>query len=241
MIQIAVCDDEKHFQHSVKEIISLYMCNKELEYNIDTFSSGKQLISLKNEERQYDIIFLDIYMDEIDGIETAKIIRESNKNVFLVFVTAHLDYSLEGYKVNAIRYLLKDNANFQDAIYECLDAIIQERNSNKVNLKFDFIEGYLSVQVDNIIFIESHLHKVKFTILRDKICKYTMYSTLNQVEEMLANYSFIRVHQSYLVNLKYITRVLNYRALITTGLEVPIPKPRYRAVKNSFIAYKGEV
>ena len=86
-----------------------------------------ELIELGIELNQYKIIFLDINMDEMDGILTAKKIREQNSEIFLVFVTAFVNYSLEGYKVDAVRYLLKNNVNMQESIAECMDAIyIQE-------------------------------------------------------------------------------------------------------------------
>lgn len=90
---------------------------------IDTFSSGKEFVELGIEMVKYKIVFLDINMDELDGIMTAKKIRENSKDMFIVFVTAFVNYTIEGYKVDAVRYILKDNKNLVASVYECMDAI----------------------------------------------------------------------------------------------------------------------
>lgn len=70
---------------------------------------------------------------------------------------------------------------------------------------------------------------------------YTMYATLNDIEKDLENTGFIRIHQSFLVNLKYIINILRYKAILSNGEELVIPKARYKEVKDSFIAYQGEI
>ena len=90
---------------------------------IDEFESGNEFINLGINMTKYDIVFLDINMDEIDGIETAQEIRKVSNDIFIVFVTAFISYAVEGYSVNAIRYILKNNENFAELIFECIDAI----------------------------------------------------------------------------------------------------------------------
>ena len=240
MIRICICDDENFFQLNLREHIELYMLQKQLPFKVELFSSGEELILLGNNLLQYDIIFLDINMNEIDGIETAKIIRTYNKNVFLVFVTAHISYSLEGYKVNAKRYLLKDNHNFREAIIECLNTIILEISTLKLKLDFNFIEGKQLVCTENITFIESHLHKSVFHISKNTSIKRTLYMKLDNIEEKLTAYNFLRIHKSYLVNMKYISQITNYKAILSTDVILPVPKANYRAIKDRFIAYKGD-
>ena len=107
MLSIAICDDEEYFRITEKQLILKYMAGKNCECMIDMYESGKELLALKSAISQYHIIFLDVNMEEIDGIETAKEIRKITKDVFIVFVTAFITYALEGYKVDAVRYLIK--------------------------------------------------------------------------------------------------------------------------------------
>ena len=100
MFRIAICDDEKIFRDDLKEILIRYMTDRGIMLEIDTFSSGKEFVELGIEMVKYKIVFLDINMDELDGIMTAKKIRENSKDMFIVFVTAFVNYTIEGYLVS---------------------------------------------------------------------------------------------------------------------------------------------
>ncbi|MHC6181027.1 LytR/AlgR family response regulator transcription factor [Clostridium sp. JNZ X4-2] len=241
MFRIAICDDEKYFLSSLKGVLCKYLNKHEIQYEIDTFKSGKEFIELGIEIVKYTIIFLDINMNEIDGIMTAKKIRKFSKEVFIVFVTAYINYTLEGYKVDAVRYLLKGNKNFEETVYECIDAIIEKMNYTIVKKIFKFNEGIKKVRLDRMIYIESKLHKLEFHIMQDKTRIYTLYETLNKIEEELNDNGFIRIHQSFLVNKKYIKSISRYETTLSNGIKLGISQLRYKDVKNKFIAYIGEI
>ena len=114
MFKIAICDDEGHFRNRIREILIDYMNKNGILYEIDEFESGKDFINLGINLAKYDIIFLDINMDGLDGMETAQKIREVSRDVFIVFVTAFITCALQGYSVGAIRYILKNNINFPE-------------------------------------------------------------------------------------------------------------------------------
>lgn len=142
MLSIAICDDEEFFRITEKQLILKYMAGKNCECMIDMYESGKELLALKSAISQYHIIFLDVNMEEIDGIETAKEIRKITKDVFIVFVTAFITYALEGYKVDAVRYLIKDHESLEKAMTECMDTILEKM----VNLKYvESVERYRAV------------------------------------------------------------------------------------------------
>lgn len=173
MFRIAVCDDEKPFRDSVKKYVEKYLTEKEISYEADTFRSGKEFLELGIELVRYNIIFLDINMDEIDGIATAQKIREYSLEVYIVFVTAYIDYSLDGYKVDAARYLLKNNVNFDDSIYECMDTILQKMNYIVLKKYFKFNECEKDIPVERILYIESNLHKLEFHVMEKQVVIYT--------------------------------------------------------------------
>lgn len=210
-------------------------------FHIDTFASGKEFIKLGIEMHQYKIVFLDINMGEMDGIMVAKKIREISNEIFIVFVTAYVNYTLEGYKVDAIRYLLKDSTNFQSTLNECMEAIMQKLNYNVVKEEFKFNEGVKEIALERILYIESRLHKLEFHIMEDTLTTYTMYKTLNEVEEQLKGNGFSRIHQSFLVNLKYVSDIARYKMILNNGVELAIPKVRYNDVKTAFMVYQGEI
>ena len=241
MLKIAVCDDENLFTEELKELLSGYMIEKGLVFEIDTYSSGEALVDLGIEIVQYTAVFLDINMEKMDGIKTAEMIRKASREVFIVFVTAYVDYSLEGYQLDVVRYLLKGNANFQSKVNECMDAILDKMNYSVIKKRFDFKEGRKEISLERLLYIESNMHILEFHVMEDAMKVYTMYETLNVFETRLAENDFIRIHQSYLVNAKHIKNIVRCKAILTNGVELSIPKARYTEVKKKFVACQGEV
>ena len=241
MFRIAICDDELIFAEELKELISGYMTEKGLVFKIDTYSSGEDLVKLGIEVVRYTVVFLDINMEKMDGIKVAEKIRAASREVFIVFVTAYVSYSLEGYRLDAVRYLLKGSENFQGTVNECMDAIIGKLNYSVAKRKFEFKEGTKEVSLDRLLYIESKLHKLEFHIMEDNLNTYTMYEKLSALEDTLKSDDFIRIHQSYLANIKHIKNVVRYKAVLISGIELAISKVRYTYVKKQFIAYQGEV
>lgn len=240
-MKIAICDDEIYFAGKLREILMQYLEERHIDFEIELFSSGREFVELGVEMLQYQIIFLDINMKQMDGIEMAKNVRAYTEESFVVFVTAYIDYSLEGYQVGASRYILKNNLNFREQIYECMDAITKKMKCFLTRKIFRFQEGEKKIRIENILYIESKLHKLEFNILEHGLATYTMYGTLNELENELEEYPFLRIHQSFLVNLKYIKCVTGYKVVLSNGQELTVPRARYKTVKDTFIAYKGEL
>mgnify|MGYP001061262504 CR=1 FL=1 len=241
MFRIAICDDESLFAEELKELLSGYMMEKGLVFEIDIYGSGEALIELGIEVIKYTAVFLDINMEKIDGIKAAEKSREVSREVFIVFVTAFVNYSLEGYRLDVVRYLLKGNVDFPSMVNECVDALVDKLSYSVTKREFDFKEGKREISLERLLYVESNLHKLEFHVMEDDLKIYTMYETLNALESKLVAKDFVRIHQSYLVNIKYIKNVVRYKVVLTNGIELVIPKARYTYVKEQFILYQGEV
>jgi DNA-binding LytR/AlgR family response regulator len=239
MLKIAICDDEKFFRKEIRDILISYLNEKGIAHSIDAFDSGEEFVLRKIEMLKYDVVFLDINMDRMDGLETAGKIREISKDIFIVFVTAYIDYTLEGYKVDAIRYILKNNNTLKNAVRECMDAIRGKMNYSVTKKEFDFLEGKRSVYPDRILYAESNLHKLTFHIMEDGLREYTIYMTLDELEKNLTGEGFLRIHQSYLVNLSHVEKVVRYSLFLDDGTELSIPKTRYKDVQKAVAEYRG--
>lgn len=242
MTRIAICDDEEICRGTIKEILTDYLEENDILYEIDEFTSGKALVSLGIELAKYNIVFLDINMSELDGMKAAYKIREFNEEIFIVFVTAFINYTLEGYKVNAIRYILKNNTNMREMLIECMDAISRQTNCKAQRRTFHFNEvGERAVSLNKLLYIESHLHRLEFHIMEDKLTCYAMYGKLDELEQQLHGAHFVRIHQSYLVNLIHVDKISRYTAVLDNGIRLEIPKARYKFVEEAFVSYKGEL
>lgn len=235
MLEIAVCDDERFYREKIEKVLKEYLAEHELEYRIQFFPSGEEFLSRSENRVKYDIVFMDINMEKVDGIQAAMQMRSFHSNTYLVLVTAFINYVLEGYKVNAVRYIMKDTLD--TAIAECMDAIMEKMKVARVS--FSFVEGERKLYTDNILYVESRKHKSVFFYMESEILKYQIYEKLDWVEQKLSGFHFLRIHKSYLVNMKHIRRISNYTAVLDTGEELPVPRPKFQAAKEAFVAYKG--
>lgn len=235
MLQIAICDDEQFYREKIEKLLRKFFRGRDLQYEICVFSSGKEFLEQCENNVRFDIVFLDINMEEMDGIRTAMHIRSFHSNTFIVFVTAFMDYALEGYKVNAVRYLMKDTLDL--GMGECMTAILQKMEIAQVT--FSFLEGERRLYTDNILYVESKGHKAIFYYMESEMVTYQIYDKLDAVERKLEGCGFLRLHKSYLVNMKHICRIGNYTASLDTGDELPVPRLRFQAVKEAYVAYKG--
>ncbi len=233
MLTIAICDDEEYYRVHIKHILEKNLNSRRIRYQIELFSSGEDFLG-QNKDMKFDIVFLDIEMKKINGMEVAYKIRERNPDTEIVFVTVMMEYALEGYRVNARRYLLKEN--LEQLIPECLSIILRAQDENLSDRQtFSFIGGERTIKVRDVYYVESRLHKLCF--VREEENLY-IYAKLSQVETILEQYGFVRTHQSYLVNMKFIEKISNYLLYLSNGDRIPVVKSRYATVKDKFLRYK---
>jgi len=233
-MKIIVCDDCQADREVLINLLRNYEKKSGEQFNITEYASGtglcENLVALSN----CQIVFLDINMEEQDGLKTAIKIKELYPDIYIVLVTAYMSYSLEGYKVKASWFLLKDD--LEHTIKECMDSLIGELHKKDCYVEFSFVEGRVRLQTDDIIYIETAKHK---NVFYTKKQVYTIYKKMDEIEEELAEFGFVRVHQSFLVNMRYIEKISSYVLRLITGKEISVPKSRYQEVKRAFALYKG--
>ena len=241
MLKIAVCDDDIEFLNILKTIISDYLDDKKLQYLIDEYFSGNEFVSDQTDMTQYDIVFLDVNMDGLNGIETAERLRISCPNTFLVFVTAFINYALAGYKVEAIRYVLKDNRHLEDNVHEALDVILSKMQRVSKYIEYEFNVGVRRLYPEDIIYVESNLHKLIFHVNMDNENTYSIYKKLDDVENDLSDNCMCRIHKSYLVNMRYAKHLERYSLELFGEIILPVAQKRFTEVKVSFSQIKGAI
>ncbi len=238
MIKIAVCDDEKIYSDKICSCI-----NRELEkqalsdYDITVYNSGTEFAAEGEKLYEYDVIFLDINMPDINGFELASKIKDNNNNIYIVFVTSFLNYAIQGYRFDALRFILK--SDMDNLMQECIETIIRLMKIDYHSVTYDFIEGRQEIIVNSLCYIESKKHKLTFNFYgKDKTLG--LYKKLDEVEKDLEGYGFFRIHKSYLVNVKYIKRIINYAAVMQDGMELPIPREKIKQVKEKYFEMRGD-
>lgn len=235
-MDIILCDDCVKDRKQLYQLLMEYEKGKEESFTITEFSSGKELCLAKKILKKCQLLFLDINMEEQNGLVTALKLKELYPNIIIVLVTAYMGYALEGYKVKASRFLLKDD--LKHTLKECMDSLLEELQRKNRYVEFSFVEGERRLLADDILYIETSRHK---NIFYTKTQTYTIYKKLDELERELVEYGFVRVHQSFLVNMNYIEKISSYVLRLITGKEISVPKARYQEVKRSFALYKGAV
>lgn len=238
MVRVAICEDDKYFQNKENELLKSYFEKNKIDHDIQIFESGNEL--LRNYRNEYNIIFLDISLEGMDGIEIARQLREKQASAYIVFLTAYVEYCLEAYKVDAHRYLLKNDENLQHKMYECMDSIMRKISNTAIKINLDVQGGILSIEPSMIMFAESKGHKVTIHVYGDgqESKEYSMYDRLSNLQSLLKNYGFIRIHQSYLINESYLKNVYRYTAELEDGTCLGISKKYYKETEDYFIHMK---
>lgn len=231
---IAVCDDNREDRKNIRRLLEEYGRINGQVFVIEEYISGLKLCENKERFSKCQIIFLNINMEKMDGLKAAMMIKETQPETYIVFVTTYMNYELDDYKVKTTRFLLKDD--LEQTISRCMDGILNQITQEIMKVHFPFVEGDTTLQVDEIIYIESNKHRNLFYTNERT---YSIYRKLNDIEEELRDKGFVRIHQSFLVNMRYVEKISSYVMRLTTGKELSVPKSRYQYVKQVYASYIG--
>ncbi|WP_099466756.1 LytR/AlgR family response regulator transcription factor [Konateibacter massiliensis] len=234
-IKIAICDDNEIFCNQIKEFILRYNKENKANCEVSTFCSGFDLLGQYTEE--YKFIILDIEMEGMNGIETALEIRKKNQKVIIWFLTVSEAYIMEGYKAEAFRYLLKPLSYevFEEQFTTSL-SWVEEKYVRPIVVEYKNETYHL--EEDDILFIEVFGHKLIFH-LQDKAI--TSIDSLRNIETMLNKSSFVRIHRSYLINLKKVKTFNKTEIIMHNNERVPISKYKEKEFKQCYTQFWGKI
>lgn len=233
-MKIAICDDDTNDRAEIICILTKYADGKSCDFEYMEYKSGQMLLEALNENSCLDIILLDINMSDMDGLFTASKIRKILPDIPIILITAFMSYALDGYKVKANRFLVKDDLEM--TLPDCMDDMMEELSQRNRTMIFEFEEGIRRLSLDNIIYIESFGHKAVFHTADSS---YRQNKKLEFIEGELEKYDFVRIHKSYVVNLKYVMKVSNYSLTMQDGFNISVPRSRYANVKQAYARYRG--
>lgn len=193
-LNIALCEDKPEDS----DLLLTYIRESKLPVDVEVFDSGEALLETFTIGK-YDLIFFDIYLKEIKGIDAAMKIREKDTTVTLIFTTTSLDFSLQSYRLKALKYIEKPIA--KEEILESLEMAFERRKTSLyINL---LIKGvYQDIALDNILYFEAKNHAVIVNTYLE-ILKTSQKIKLNSIQKILPE-TFFRCHHSYIVHIKHI-------------------------------------
>lgn len=234
MIKIAICDDEPLMVAEISSYLVSYMEENQItSYCVTSFSSGRSMLESGG---GFDVVFLDIQMEQPNGMETAKLLRQQGERSLLVFVTVLKEYVFDAFEVEAYDYLIKplDKGRFKrtmDRILRLLDqravkAMIIQRGTACQIVSLDEIV-YCEVQGRKI-----YLHKNDGMVI-------DFYDRMEELERRVDR-RFFKCHRSYLVNLDYVCGCRTGQVMLPKGEAIPVSRLRERDLTQALLHYMRE-
>ncbi len=230
-MRIAICDDEPQCRQQAVQAV--HACTRSLDILTDVFENGNAFLQ-SFRKKTYDLVFLDIEMPEIDGISLARRLRELSRDVPIVFLTSHIEYALEGYEVNALRYLTKPIQN--DKLHELL-GYVMERMQEQRTLWLKTDGGEERVPVKDILCLEAQNQNI---LIRTADREYTVRYNLGEYEKELSQDGFFRIHRGYLVSLRHVKSLGKHELTLSDGTVLPVSRTKEKSLKEALFQFIRE-
>ncbi len=227
-MRVAICDDENIQLSTTKT--ALEMAYKSLDLVVDTYTSGAKLLKVVDAV-YYDLIILDIEMPGLNGIDTAKKLRKIEDKTAIVFLTSHVEYALEGYEVNALRYLTKP-AN-SEKLSEIITYLLEQKKKDK-RILLRNSEDVEMVCVADIYYMEAQDQMIRVVTAKGE---YRNRYNLGDYETELGAYGFFRIHRGYLINLGHVLRLTGREIVMDDNVSLPVSRTKEAALKNALFHY----
>lgn len=233
MIHIAICDDERDFLTHLTALLERYALESGEEIKISTYSSGLDLVEAY--DATVDLIFLDIKMNDLNGLKTAERIRQRDEHVALIFLTTLSGCCLEGYKYQAVNYIIKP-IHYVRLKEEMDQWIKKHRQNTEPFIIVSNDTGKYKVFLKGLKFIETFNRNL---LLHTEHGHVICYRKMKEMEAALGQQGFVRCHSGYLVNLFYVKRIEKLEIILLTDEKIPISQLKRKAFMKQLADYWG--
>ena len=217
-LKIAVCDDDNKQADYLQTLVSAWVRKGNHTCRTESFPSAEAFLFEYAEDKAYDILLLDIEMGGMNGVDLAKTIRQTNDTIQIIFITGFPDFIAEGYEVSALHYLMKPV--LPEKLHTVLDKAAANLAKSEKRLSITYDRQTDFVPLSQIMYIEAQKQYILIHTISET---YRMKGSLSDMEKQLDEY-FIKCQRSFVVNLRYVTRIKNDCVLLKNGSEVPISR-----------------
>lgn len=224
----AVCDDNAKDIEFVSGLAAQWAGERGIEMECRAFPSAEAFLFCYAEDKNFDLLLLDVEMPGTDGVTLAKTIRQENEAVQIVFITGYSDYIAEGYDVAALHYLMKPvNA---EKLFAVLDRALEKHRRNARCLNLELSGEMVRLPLYEVRYLDVHQNYVTVHARQD----YTVKRTLAEFEAQLDE-QFFRVGRGMILNLKQIRRVTKKEVFLADGTVLPLPRGGYEPLNRAII------
>lgn len=228
--KIAICDDEQTQLELIASAVSAWSTRNSYTCDVTMFTSAEAFLFEYEDNKAYDILLLDVEMKSISGIELAKRIRKDNGSVEIIFISSHFEFIGEGYDVDALHYLIKPISD--DKLIQVLNKAAEKLSVEPPSVIISCDGETVKLFESDILYVEAFLH---YIMIRTRDNAYKIKESISAFEQELSD-DFYRIHRSYLVSLKHITKIS--RTSVNIGkTELPLSRGKYDDINRAFIEH----
>lgn len=234
-MRVAIVEDDEPTRKQLLSYLKRYEEEKGTAVQVETFSDGIYFAEKYEYDTMFDVILLDIEMEQLDGMKTAEQIREKDENVVIIFITNMAQFAVEGYRVRALDFVVKPVNYF---IFSEKIKKAERKNESRME-KFVIVksrEHIYKIHTKDIIYIEVKNHELTYHLTTTE---YTCRGNLKKIEKELEKLAFARCSVSFLVHLTHIKKLEKGQLLMDNGDVLPIGRTRYTEFMNALTDYYG--
>lgn len=234
MIRIAIVEDEPLYTKQLQEHLERYQIETGIMLKITRYTDGDEIA--EGYTGKLDVIFMDIQMQFMNGMEAAVNIRKKDKEVIIIFITNMVQYAIQGYQVGAMDYMVKPVSYF--ALSQKLDRIrdkLKKREQKFIAIPVG--SGVQKLDISGIYYVESQNHDLVYVT---KEGRFSSRGTMRQLEEVLIPYCFFRSSKSFLVNMQYVEGIRDNYCIVQKE-KITVGRSKRKAFMDAFVGYMSEV
>lgn len=221
MIRVAICDDESKVAEKINDSVNFFLTDNKYNFIVEKYYSGESLVESK---KKYDLIFLDIEMKELNGIETAQVIRYKDVDVKIVYITSYTDYWRRAYKVHAFDFISKPFSD--EDIHNVLKDFLKIYNAeNEKTVEFRTADGVAVLKIKDILYFYIKDKEKRKVMVNTNHGEYVSTESLKDIYEKLDSEEFYKAHKSCIVNLRYVQSMSKNNGgdiIMTNGTNIPL-------------------
>lgn len=229
-MKLVICDDNPADIDYITGLVGEWRRQTGTGVEILSFPSAEAVLFAWEENRDMDILLLDIEMGEMSGVKLARHLRQAGAKMQIVFITGYMDYIAEGYDVEALHYLLKPVTG--ERLGQVLDRAMERIRTREHMLQLTLSDGVVRLSVYEIRYLEVMRNYTTVHGAED----YSVKRSLNDLERELDE-SFYRIHRSFIVNLRFVKRITRTEVILKDGTALPLSRKHYEGLNQALIAY----
>lgn len=237
MIQIAICDDEEIVVNQIENLLMKIAQEHHIVMQIITYLSGELLEEAIKKGALFDILFLDIHMEDMDGMETARQIRQIDENLILIYVSGDDEYLMDLFQFDVLGFIKKpiDENRLENVFLSACEKI----RSMHVYFYYQVNKEQKRIQMKDIMWFESVRRKIEIHCRDGSVMEF--FGKLDEIEQRIDKcaVSFLRIHKSYLVNFNMIESKNQQKVVMYDGTELPISEDRRSLIKTAYSRLLG--